>query len=87
MVEFHPVYDLLAGYSYFTTETPDVEQEGTYTENGADAVATLATWAHPLSSVINALLRSGIHLERVNEFPFSPYCAASNHPGPIDLIH
>ena len=73
MVEFHPIYDLLAGYSYFTNELPDVEEEGTYTENGSDAVVTLATWAHPLSSVVNALVSAGIQIERLNEFPFSPY--------------
>lgn len=73
MVEFHPIYDLLAGYSYFTRAEPDIEEEGTYTENGADTVAELATWAHPLSSVINALLGVGIQIEQVSEFPFSPY--------------
>jgi SAM-dependent methyltransferase len=73
MVEFHPIYDLLAGYSYFTPDAPDVEEEGTYTENGAGLVAKLATWAHPLSSVVNALIEVGIQVERLNEFPFSPY--------------
>ena len=73
MVEFHPVYDLLEGYSYFTRPDPDVTEEPTYTENGAGVVARLATWAHPLSSVINALVQVGIQVERVNEFPFSPY--------------
>jgi SAM-dependent methyltransferase len=73
MVEFHPIYDLLAGYSYFTRPEPDIDEEGTYTENGADAIARLATWAHPLSSVVNALLGAGIRIERLNEFPFSPY--------------
>ncbi len=73
IVEFHPIYDLLAGYSYFTREQPDVDEEGTYTENGADVVTRLATWAHPVSSVINALLAAGIDIERVSEFEFSPY--------------
>jgi len=73
MVEFHPIYDLLAGYSYFTTEVPDVEIEGTYTENGTDAMAELATWTHPLSNVLNALVSAGIRIEHLNEFPFSPY--------------
>ncbi|MEP5321592.1 class I SAM-dependent methyltransferase, partial [Marinobacter alexandrii] len=25
LVEFHPIYDLLAGYSYFTCSTPDID--------------------------------------------------------------
>lgn len=73
IVEFHPIYDLIAGYSYFTRQEPDVEEEGTYTENGADAIAKLATWSHPISSVIEALISVGIQLESVTEFPFSPY--------------
>ena len=73
IVEFHPIYDLLAGFSYFTRPEPDIDEEGTYTENGANAVAELATWAHPLSSVVNALVGVGIKIERVSEFPYSPY--------------
>jgi SAM-dependent methyltransferase len=73
MVEFHPLYDLLAGYSYFTGSAPDVEEEETYTENRSEAVATLAVWSHPLSGVVNALIGSGIEIVRLNEFPFSPH--------------
>lgn len=73
MVEFHPIHDLLAGHSYFTSKKPDVEEEGTYTENSSDAVAEFATWAHPISNVVNALLRHGIQIEALKEFPFCPY--------------
>lgn len=73
MAEFHPVYDILSGYSYFGSDKPDIEEAGTYTENGADVRATLATWAHPLSRVISSLIKAGIEICRVNEFPFSPY--------------
>jgi SAM-dependent methyltransferase len=91
MVEFHPIHDLLAGYSYFTPAEPDVEEEGTYTENGADTVTKLATWAHPLSSVINALTAAGIRVERLKEFPFSPYNCfegmVEREPGRYYLTH
>lgn len=73
MVEFHPVYDLLAGDSYFSSDRPYVAVEETYTENRADAVAELATWTHPLSDVLGALTRSGIQINQFHEFPFSPY--------------
>ncbi len=73
IVEFHPIYDFLSGYSYFTQQEPDVEEEGTYTENGAGVEAKLATWPHPISNVINALVGVGIQIEQVSEFPFSPY--------------
>ena len=91
MVEFHPIHDLLAGYSYFTQAEPDVEEEATYTENGADVVTKMAVWAHPLSSVINALVGAGIRVERVNEYPFSPYNCfeglVEREPGRYYLSH
>lgn len=73
MVEFHPVYDLVTGYSYFHKDQPDVEEESTYTENSDGETAPVAVWSHPLSDVINALLKIGLSIEHVNEFPFSPY--------------
>ena len=73
MVEFHPINDLLAGYSYFSKVEPDIEESGTYTENGADVVGTFAVWAHPMGNVIEALVDAGIQIEYVREYPFSPY--------------
>lgn len=91
IVEFHPIHDLLAGYSYFTPAEPDVEEEGSYTENGADVVAKLAVWAHPLSNVVNALIGAGIRVERLTEFPFSPYNCfeglVEREPGRYYLSH
>lgn len=73
MAEFHPVYDLVDGYAYFGSSEPDVEEEGTYTENGSDAITTLAIWTHPVSRVVNALISAGIEIQRFEEYPFSPY--------------
>jgi len=91
MAEFHPINDLIAGYAYFSPETPDIEEESTYTENGDGVVAKLATWTHPLSNVINALIGAGIQLEHVNEFPFSPYNCfegmVEREPGRFYLSH
>lgn len=72
IVEFHPTYYLTAGYCYFHSSEPDVEEEGTYTENGSDNISKIATWAHTLSDVANALINVGIQIDRINEFPFSP---------------
>jgi SAM-dependent methyltransferase len=91
MVEFHPICDLLAGLSYFTRSEPDIDEEGTYTENGANSVAKLATWGHPISSVINSLLGVGITIERVSECPYSPYNCfegmEEREPGRFYLSH
>lgn len=91
MAEFHPVYDLIAGYSYFEQSEPDIEEEGTYTENSGNLKSTLITWAHPLSSVINALINAGIEICCINEYPFSPYpCfegVEEHEPGKYYLPH
>jgi len=73
MAEFHPFNDFLSGYPYFHQTEPDVENEGTYTENDKGDTSTLVTWAHPLSDVVNALLKVGIQICQLNEYPYSPY--------------
>ena len=73
MVEFHPLEALFDGYSYFSQAEPDVDEEGTYTENCSGEKDTLITWPHSIADIINALLRTGLRLEHYNEFDFSPY--------------
>jgi len=73
MADFHPIHDLVSGYSYFHSSTPDIEQEGTYTENCDGKKSTLITWAHPISEILNSLIKAGIKIDHLNEYPFSPY--------------
>ncbi|MBV60799.1 MAG: SAM-dependent methyltransferase [Nevskiales bacterium] len=75
MVEFHPVYDLVAGYGYFHRDAPDIETEGTYTDGGDRAAAQtkLATWVHPLGDVVQALIDAGLRIDSLREYPYSPY--------------
>lgn len=73
VVEFHPFNEILSGHSYFKTNTPDIESEGTYTENCPGEKSTMVTWAHPISEVINAFIEAGISIESFNEYPYSPY--------------
>jgi SAM-dependent methyltransferase len=73
LVEFHPIQDLISGYSYFPSEKPDVEKEGTYTENCDGEESTVVTWPHSIGEVINALIANGIQIESFNEYPYSPY--------------
>ena len=78
MAEFHPAYDLVTGYPYFHSPEPDVEEEGTYTENCPGETSKMATWAHPLSEVIGSLLAVGIRIDLFNEYPYSPYDCFEN---------
>ncbi|MDH3787523.1 MAG: class I SAM-dependent methyltransferase [Xanthomonadales bacterium] len=91
MAEFHPVYDLLTGYSYFEQDEPDVEEEETYTENSGDLKTPLAVWPHPMGRVVNALVDAGIAIQRLNEYPFSPYNCfkgmAEREPGRYYITH
>ena len=73
LVEFHPFNDLLSGYSYFPQPTPDVEEEGTYTENCDGQLSTVVTWPHSISEVITALINAGLHIQEFAEYPYSPY--------------
>lgn len=91
MAEFHPILDLLAGYSYFHQVNPDTSTEGTYTENCDGSEHEFAVWSHPISNVISALVHSGLVIEAVNEFDYSPYNCFENmverQPGEFCLKH
>lgn len=73
LVEFHPLSDLLSGYGYFPSGQPDIEEEGTYTENCDGTTSTTVTWSHSLGEVINALTGAGLSIASFSEYPYSPY--------------
>ncbi|MBR9726872.1 class I SAM-dependent methyltransferase [Shewanella intestini] len=81
MAEFHPFHDVFDGYSYFNHPTANVEVAPTYTENNHATETTEMTWSHPISQVINALIKAGISIESVHEYDYSPYdCFAGLTP-------
>lgn len=78
-VEFHPVvwmfddqFDHLA-YSYFKREAIVETESGTYADRSADIVHQSVSWNHSMSEVVNSLLDEGLLIERLNEYPYSPY--------------
>ncbi len=73
LIEFHPFYDVFAGYPYFNTFEPYVESESTYTENAGDETQTIVTWAHAISEVLNALIGAGLMIKSFDEYDYSPY--------------
>lgn len=73
IVEFHPVNDLLSGYAYFPQSRPDIEEEGTYTENCDGTKSKMATWSHSTCEVLTALISVGLRIEIFSEHPYSPY--------------
>lgn len=73
IVEFHPHYFAFCGEKYFSHTSPDVTNAGTYTENGGSTCNELCEWSHPLSEVINSLVKHGLSIEFLNEYDYSPY--------------
>jgi SAM-dependent methyltransferase len=84
LVEFHPVvwmYDQgfeKITYSYFNTGPIAEQTNGTYADRSADLSHWEYGWNHSLSEIINALLRQGLRLEFLHEFPYSPYKCFNN---------
>jgi len=73
MAEFHPLVDLMAGYSYFHKSQPDIELEDTYTENCDGSKHEFAVWTHSMADVISALINAGLNIQSLQEFDYSPY--------------
>jgi len=73
IAEFHPFYDIFSGYPYFYNQQPIIEKEGTYTENDNGEKSEIACWSHPISEVVNSLLKAGIQIILFNEYSYSPY--------------
>lgn len=84
MVEFHPIAwifddDAKIRYPYFHHAKPDRDiSEGSYAEREAGFSQEYFNWNHSMSDIINALLRHGLEIKFLNEFPFSVYDCFEN---------
>ncbi|MFM2360768.1 MAG: hypothetical protein RLY16_2761 [Bacteroidota bacterium] len=95
--EFHPVVWMFDDnfsklqYDYFNT-APIVETEaGTYADQAADLSLQYVTWNHPISEVLQALIKNGLALQQFQEFDYSPYPCFKNliekSPGKFVVEH
>lgn len=77
--EFHPVLWMFDDdftriqYAYNKQEVIVTENQGTYTDRGAEIQGKEYSWNHSISEVLSALLKAGLRLESLNEHMFSPY--------------
>lgn len=77
--EFHPVVWMFDNnfnrieFSYFNTKPIEEVETGTYAEFASEIVTPFVTWNHPISEVLNALIKSGLTLTSFNEYDYSPY--------------
>jgi len=79
-VDFHPIINILDDEgdhiqrSYFYRSEPlSYEVQGSYTNWQADFKHKAYEWQHPISDIVGSLISSGLTLEFLHEFPFSPY--------------
>lgn len=84
MVEFHPVIWMFDDdfkyikYPYHNADIIIESKTGTYAEPGSAIEYNEYSWNHSLSEVINALIKNGMHIQGLNEYPFSYYNCFNN---------
>jgi ubiquinone/menaquinone biosynthesis C-methylase UbiE len=84
IVDFHPVIWMLdekfeqLKYSYFNDTLFDETWDGTYADRSAPVRERSLSWNHPLSEIINALIKSGLSIQKLDEFDYSNYPCFAN---------
>ena len=78
IVELHPFTNILSfdfqfQYDYFDKGPYEDDSSGTYTDWNADVNGVTHQWSYTISDVMNALVRAGLQIEFVHEFPFTMY--------------
>jgi SAM-dependent methyltransferase len=84
IADFHPALWMMDDdftfikYSYFNTEVIVDETEGTYSDRNAPIKTLNYGWNHPFSEILNALIKNGLTILHLNEYPFSPFNCFNN---------
>jgi SAM-dependent methyltransferase len=82
--EFHPTFYILddktkkIGYPYFNTGAMVEESESSYTDNSANMNLKEVFWSHSMSELISACLKTGLRIDLLNEYDYSPYNCFDN---------
>jgi SAM-dependent methyltransferase len=66
-VTTEPVLRVL--YPYFSSEPLRFEEHGSYADRDADFIADSYAWQHPLSEIVGSLLKHGLQIQRLQEYP------------------
>ncbi|WP_340113126.1 class I SAM-dependent methyltransferase [Maribellus mangrovi] len=83
-VEFHPIIWMMSydferiEYNYMDSPPIIEELEGTYTDRGAAIKEKSVSWNHGLSTVIDALIKTGLTITDFKEYNYSPYDCFQN---------
>lgn len=78
IVDLHPFTNILTSdfkidYDYFDKEPSVDDSSGTYADWNADIKGNTYLWSHTLGDLINTIIKQGLKLEYVHEFPFTMY--------------
>ena len=78
IVELHPFtnilsYDFKLYYKYFKKGPYTDDSSGTYTDWDSDVKGFTYEWSYTLSDVINCLIKEGLKIDFVHEFPYTMY--------------
>jgi SAM-dependent methyltransferase len=85
IVEFHPILNVFENtpdqtgltieYSYFYEDEPFAwpVEGGSYAAKSETMTGITYEWSHPLSDVVMALLKAGLAIENVQEYPYCIY--------------
>ena len=78
IADFHPTLWMMdenfehIKYNYFNKEVIVEEMEGTYSDRSAPIKTMNYGWNHPFSEIFSVLMKYGLTIRQLNEFPFSP---------------
>jgi 2-polyprenyl-3-methyl-5-hydroxy-6-metoxy-1,4-benzoquinol methylase len=78
-VEFHPAVWMFdddftkISYDYFNSEAITETLSGTYADKEANITQQYVMWNHGMGEVVNSLIRSGLTLQSLEEFDYSPF--------------
>lgn len=79
IAEFHPVVWMLdddmnaISYAYHNVGVIETKQRGTYANREAPIEFVEYGWNHGLGEVVSSLTRVGLHVDFLNEYPYSPF--------------
>ncbi|MDP2638398.1 MAG: class I SAM-dependent methyltransferase [Candidatus Levybacteria bacterium] len=78
IVELHPFTNILSCdfkiyYNYFDKNPSMDDSQGTYADWNSNIKSPTYLWSHTIGDVVNALIRGGLKLEYLHEFPFTMY--------------
>lgn len=61
--------ELRVRYSYFSREALEWEERGSYAAPGEELIGTSHSWQHTFEEIIGVLVRAGLVIEELREFP------------------